>query len=141
MKKLIISSIVGLSTSLFANTVCSTQSNDLLQQLVQNHPTIKMSQEAIKVAKERVDSAFWGFFPTPSVDVSSRDSDRYTTTARLDQPIWTGGKLMSKYDMANSQEQENFFALQENSYTLIENFLSILESYMQAQSNIELFSF
>lgn len=96
-----------------------------------------MSQEAIKVAKERVDSAFWGFFPTPSVDVSSRDSDRYTTTARLDQPIWTGGKLMSKYDMANSQEQENFFALQENSYTLIENFLSILESYMQAQSNIE----
>lgn len=39
--------------------------------------------------------------------------------------------------MANSKEQENFFALQENSYTLIENFLSILESYMQAQSNIE----
>jgi len=136
LKKLIISSIFGLSTSLFANAVCNTDSNDLLKQLVQNHPTIKMSQEAIKAAKERVDSAFWGFFPTPSVDVSSRDSDRYTTTARLDQPIWTGGKLMSKYDMANSKEQEDFFALQENSYSLIEKFLSVLESYMQSKSHM-----
>lgn len=82
-----------LTSVSFASEVCKTNSEELLSELLTNHPSIKMSQEVIKGAKERIDSAFWGFFPTPSVDVSAKDSDRYTTVARLDQPIWTGGSL------------------------------------------------
>lgn len=120
----------------FASEVCQTSSNELLRSLVSNHPSILMSQEIIKAAKENIDSAFWNFFPTPSVDVSAKNDDRYTTVARLDQPIWTGGKLTSEYDMSKSKEQESFFELQETSYNLIENFLSVLESYNQAKANI-----
>lgn len=125
-----------LTTVSFASEVCKTDSDELLSQLLSNHPSVKMSQEVIKGAKERVDSAFWGFFPTPSIDVSGKDSDRNTTVARLDQPIWTGGKLTSKYDMATSKEKENVYELEENSYKLIESYLNILESYLQSKSNI-----
>lgn len=92
-----------LALPVFGNEMCKTNSDELMSKLVANHPSIKMSQEMIKGAKERIDSAFWGFFPTPSVDVSARDSDRNVTVARLDQPLWTGGKLTSKYDMATSK--------------------------------------
>ena len=119
------------TTISFASEVCKTDSDDMLSQLLSNHPSVKMSQEVIKGAKESVDSAYWGFFPTPSVDVSGKDSDRHTAVARLDQPIWTGGKLTSKYDMATSKEKENVYELEENSYKLIESYLNILESYLQ----------
>lgn len=125
-----------ITTIGFASDVCKTDSNELLSELLTNHPSIKMSQEVIKGAKERIDSAFWGFFPTPSVDVSAKDSDRYTTVARLDQPIWTGGKLTSKYDMATSKEKENIEELQETSYKLIENYLNILENYLQSKNSL-----
>ena len=136
MKKKL-SLVMYLLTSVsFASEVCKTDSDELLSQLLLNHPSIKMSQEVIKGAQKRVDSAFWGFFPTPSVDVSAKDNDRYTTVARLDQPIWTGGKLTSKYDIATSKEKENIFELEENSYKLIENYLNILENYLQSKANI-----
>lgn len=125
-----------LTLPVFGNDMCKTDSDELLSRLVTNHPSIKMSQEIIKGAKERVDSAFWGFFPTPSVDVSARDSDRNLTVARVDQPIWTGGKLTSKYDMATSKEQENIFELEDTSYKLIENFLNVLDNYSQSKANI-----
>ena len=120
----------------FSSEICKMDSDKLLSQLITNHPSIKMSQEVIKGAKERVDSAFWGYFPTPSVDVSVRDEDRNLTTARIEQPIWTGGKITSKYDIATSKEQETILELQETSYNLIENFLSILNAYMQSKANI-----
>lgn len=125
-----------VSTVSFASEVCKTSSDELLSLLISNHPSIKMSQEVIKGSQERVDSAYWGFFPTPSVDVSAKDKDRYTTVARLDQPIWTGGKLTSSYDIATSKEKENVQELQETSYKLIENYLNTLESYLQSKTSI-----
>lgn len=120
----------------FSSELCKTNSDELLSQLVTNHPRIKMSQEAINIAREKIDSAFWGFFPTPSVDVSARDSDRSLITARIEQPIWTGGKLTSNYDIATSKEKETIYGLQETSYKLIEDFLNLLNSYMQSKANL-----
>lgn len=120
----------------FSYEICKTNSDELLSQLVINHPSIKMSQESINIARERIDSAFWGFFPTPSVDISARDNDRNLTTARIEQPIWTGGKLTSNYELATSKEKENIYGLQETSYKLIENFLNMLNTYMQSKANL-----
>ena len=129
-------SILLISNVGFASEICKINSDELLTSLVTNHPSIKMSNEIIKSSQERINEAFWNFFPTPSVDVSVRDSDRHLTTARVEQPIWTGGKLTSKYDIATSKELENVFGLQETSYNLIENFLSLLNIYMQSKANL-----
>lgn len=136
MKKKLLTLLFCLTSSSFANEVCEINSNTLLKQLITTHPSIMMSQEIIKGSKAKIDSAYWGFFPTPSVDVSARNGDNYTTVARLDQPVWTGGKITSKYDIAKSQELENLNGLKETSFKLIENYFAIIEKYTQAKSNI-----
>ena len=65
-----------LTSLSFASEVCKTDSDEMLSQLLLKHPSVKMSQEAIKGAKYKVDSAFWNYFPTPSVDFSARDEGR-----------------------------------------------------------------
>ena len=78
--KIKFSLIVSLFTTLsFASEVCQISSDEMLSQLLLKHPSVKMSQEAIKGAKYKVDSAFWNYFPTPSVDFSARDEGRNTT--------------------------------------------------------------
>lgn len=131
-----ITALLFLTCSVFAASTCTMPAQTFISQLVSNHPSIKMSQEAILAAKARVESAQWGYYPTPSVEVSAKDGDRYTTTMRLDQPLWTGGKITSRVNMAQSKEQENFFELQESSYKLIENFLRVLEVHLQASSQL-----
>lgn len=136
MKNKILLSML-LSISLFANESCDKDTSGLLTELLGSHPSIKMSQEMVNGSKEKVDSAFWQFFPTPSADVSVRDSDRNATTLRLDQPLWTGGKISNNYDLAVSKENENSFALEETSFKLIETYFNLIETYFQSKSNIQ----
>lgn len=56
--------------------------------------------------QKEVDSAFGDFSQHHQLMFQQKDSDRHTTVARLDQPIWTGGKLTSKYDIATSKEKK-----------------------------------
>lgn len=135
MKKFLLSFIV-LQELVFCDNICTIESNQILKDLISIHPSVKMNSEAIKGAEYKVDSAKWKFYPTPSVDVSYRDSDRFQTTARLDQPLWTGGKLTSGYDIADSQKNEIFFESQETSFKLIDNFYNIIQSYLQAKENL-----
>jgi len=137
MKKLFTLLFLCISHISFASEVCQDDSKALLKELLLNHPSIKMSQEVIKGSKQRIDSAYWEFFPTPSVDVSAKDGDRYTTVARLEQPLWTGGKLTSGYDIAQSKEQESINQLRESSFKLMDNYFNILEKYFKAKMNIK----
>ncbi len=120
----------------FASSVCETKTNEILTRLVENHPNLKMSQEILKGSTEKIDAAMWNFYPTPSLDISARDEDRHTVVARLEQPLWTGGKLTSNYNIAISRDKENFYSLQETSYKLIDEILNILENYLQSKMNI-----
>ena len=56
-----------LITASFASEECQVDSNELLSQLVTNYLSIKMSEEMIKRAQERIDAAEWGYSPTPSL--------------------------------------------------------------------------
>lgn len=109
---------------------------ELIKSGLEKHPSIALVNEAIKVANSAVDSAKWGFFPTPSVDVSQKGSTNQTT-ARLDQPIWTGGKLTSAYDVASSKKDEMKISLEESKYNLIDNFIAVLQTYLVAKAQIE----
>ena len=136
MNNKIILSILFASVSSFASDICQINSSELLNEILLSHPSIQASSEAIKGSDARIDSAKWGYYPTPSVEMSVKDKDRYTTVARLDQPLWTGGKLDSAYDIATSKKNETMYEFQETSYKLIENFLSILQNYTTSKANI-----
>lgn len=130
MRKIIV--FIFSVIQLFANTSVE----DLISKVVNNHPSITMSKEAIKSSEEGVDSAMWQYFPTPSVEVA-RGSNSNQITARLEQPIWTAGRLDANYNKALSGEKEALFELEEKKYKLIEMILTHSQNYVQAKYSKE----
>lgn len=106
---------------------------DLISKAVNHHPSIQVSQEAFKISEEELNSAKWQYFPTPSVDFSN-SSKNNEVVAKLEQPLWTGGKLDSQYDIALSSKAEAGYTLEESKYRLVERILNLLQAYSQGKS-------
>lgn len=153
MKKYIISLIIA-SMSLYAsdtsqritfsetgNTSCKVSFDKIILEGLESHPSIEMSKETIKGAEFEVDSAKWGYFPSPSVDYSTKSKDKERLVVRLEQPIWTGGKLDSAYDKAQALEKEAIYELAENRFKLIENYIDTLKEYLQTKDKINTLNF
>lgn len=119
------------------SSTCSVHVEELISKTLSSHPSIKMSRQIIKGADAQVDGAKWNYFPTPSVDYSQASGRRNGVTARLDQPLWTGGKLDSTMDITLSQKNASEFALDESGYTLMSNLLNLLQSYSQLEGSVE----
>ena len=75
---------------------------DLFGLVFENHPALQSQSRLIDAAQAEVRGATWQFFPTPSVSVEqvsaspndpSYNKDRRVTTFRLQQPLWTAGRL------------------------------------------------
>jgi len=115
---------------------CHNSVDTLIQNTLAQHPGITMSRQAIIGADAQVAGAKWGYYPTPSVDVS-QSSGRRGTTFRVDQPLWTGGKIDASVGFAQAQKEESEIGLLENSYMLASNFLTIVQNYTQAQRSIK----
>ena len=130
MKKIIvfIFSIISISAD--------TNFEDLVSKVINNHPSVAMSKETIKSSQEGINSAMWQYFPTPSVELS-KGSNSNQTVAKLEQALWTGGKLDANYNKAISSEKEALFELEEKKYKLIEMILTHSQNYVQAKYSKE----
>jgi adhesin transport system outer membrane protein len=101
------------------------------------HPSITVTKKLILGADLQLSSARWGYYPTPSIDVS-RSSNKTRTTFRIDQPLWAGGKIDAIHDKAKAQKDEAIHVYAESQYKLIEDHLNTLQKYLQAQDKIRI---
>jgi len=120
-----------------SNNNCSVKFEELVFDGLNTHPSIEMSRETIKAAEFEVDIAEWGYFPTPSIEYSVKSGDKNKITTRLDQPIWTGGKIDSAYDKAIAMKKEASHELNENRYKLIDNYVDALKEYLKTKKKIK----
>jgi adhesin transport system outer membrane protein len=81
----------------------------LIASALASHPSAQGQRALVQSAEAGVDSARWQFYPTPSVSVETANAsaadrvyqgDKRVATARLQQPLWTGGRLMAGIDKA-----------------------------------------
>lgn len=128
--------VVEVYGSVGKNHTCSKGVSDLLETANRNYPSIRASRQMMLGANAQMQSAKWNYFPTPSVDISQR-AGRSGTTLRLDQPLWTGGKLDALSDLAAARQDEAHYTLGESSYALAGKFLMVLQSYIQADGQIK----
>lgn len=105
---------------------------DMVSRIMKNHSSIASSNEAIKGAEEAVGGAIWQYFPTPSIDMS-RNGSAAATTFKLEQPLWTGGRLDANYNLALSSKAESMQVLEENKYKLLETILGYCQNYIEAK--------
>lgn len=111
----------------------SVDFKELVVKVLTTHPTIKMSEESIKYTNEKVSEAKWQFYPTPYFDVSQGPNGT-KTTARIEQPVWTFGKLESNLNLAYSRQKETTYELDEEKNKLIELLLKYTQDYYLAKS-------
>ena len=119
------------------NDSCSIEFESLVLDGLESHPSIKMSKESIKSAQFEVDIAKWGYYPSLSVDYSTKSADEKQIVTRLDQPIWTGGKIDSTYDKAKALEKEANHELDENRYKLVDKYVNTLKEYLKSKDKIK----
>ena len=81
----------------------------LINSVLALHPSAEGQRALVQSAAAGVDSARWQFYPTPSVSIETAQSratdrlyqgDNRVSTARLQQPLWTGGRLTAGMDKA-----------------------------------------
>lgn len=81
----------------------------LIASVLVSHPSAQGQRALILSAEAGVDGARWQFYPTPSVSVETANTssaDRLykdgalVSTLRLQQPLWTGGRLTAGVDKA-----------------------------------------
>ncbi len=81
----------------------------LIASALASHPSAQAQRALVQSAEAGVDSARWQFYPTPSVSVETASAsaadrlyrgDNRVATLRLQQPLWTGGRLTAGMDKA-----------------------------------------
>ena len=117
--------------------ICDIKFDELLSEGLNSHPSITVSKKLILGADLQLNSAKWGYYPTPTIDVS-RSSNKTRTTFRIDQPLWAGGKIDAIRDKARAQKKEAIYIYVESQYQLIEDYLNTLQKYLQAQDKIHI---
>jgi outer membrane protein, adhesin transport system len=86
---------------------------ELIDEVLSTHPSVRSQRALGESAKDAVEGAKWQFYPTPSigfeqVDTSKSDpnypsyGDKSVTTLRLQQPLWTGGRLTAGLERAQA---------------------------------------
>ena len=96
---------------------------ELIHSVLATHPSVRSQQAQGESAKKAVESAQWQFYPTPSigfeqVDASAQDpnypsyGDSNVATLRLQQPLWTGGRLTAGLDKARASVLSSEASLQ-----------------------------
>jgi adhesin transport system outer membrane protein len=91
-----------LALSLAAATAQAAGMVDLLNLTFDSNPSLQSQASLVRASQAEVKGANWQFYPTPSVSVeqvsasnqdTSYNKDSRVITFRLQQPLWTAGRL------------------------------------------------
>jgi adhesin transport system outer membrane protein len=80
---------------------------ELLQEAVAYHPDILSKKGDVNSAGFNLEGAEWGRWPSVSVQVQSANSNNTVSRStmgllRVEQPLWTGGRVTSQIGVANA---------------------------------------
>lgn len=113
----------------------------LIDATLQSHPAIQSQRAQQGAALAEVDAARWQFFPTPSISLekasAGRDDLAYTgdsrvATVRLQQPLYTGGRLTAARERAEAGVQVSQGALDETREQLALRVVQVYSDWLAA---------
>lgn len=75
----------------------------VLTRVLEVHPTVRRAQAEAEVARLQRDAARWGRYPSLSVSAQSADVGGSAATLRVQQPVWTFGRIEHAIGAAEAQ--------------------------------------
>jgi len=107
----------------------------LIDATLKHHPSVKSAELAIKGANAGIDSAKWGYWPTPLVSVDNSEGRR-STLFQISQPLWTGGKLDAAVDKATALKSESTADLEQSRYDLALKCIELYGTLIQTEGRL-----
>ena len=94
---------IVLGCCLLASSVCAAPLtfDQALQATLSTHPLVQGKRSARAAAKAEREGAEWQRYPTPSIEAQTGEDN--ASLLRLDQPLWTGGRITAGIDAAGSR--------------------------------------
>lgn len=99
------------TTAAAAAPLRRTEARTLIREALDTHPAVLAARQAQDSARFDVEGAHWQFYPTPSIGYeavsrqTSATANQRSGVLRLQQPVWTGGRLTFQLDRARANEQ------------------------------------
>lgn len=73
----------------------------VLQEARRSHPSVRLRQSELQVATTELQTARWGRYPSLSTEIiAAKGADQ--SLARVQQPLWTGGRLTGQIALAEA---------------------------------------
>ena len=91
---------------------------ELLEISVQKHPSVLQARSQAQAAGFDLDAAQWGRFPTGSFEVRTK-TYLSQNLAKIEQPVWTGGKISSRIGLSESNLRVAEAAIREAQITAL----------------------
>lgn len=73
---------------------------NLINEAIQKSPAVLSKDSAFQAALSTEDGAKWQYFPTPTISTEQGESGQNVTIAKIQQPLWAGGRIDAEYDKA-----------------------------------------
>jgi adhesin transport system outer membrane protein len=77
-----------------------------------NHPQLAIKRSELAAAGYELDAAQWQRWPTVGLDTKAIE-DGYQLTAKVEQPLWSGGRISGQIKTASAAQQVALLALSE----------------------------
>ena len=74
--------------------------NQVMQTALSSHPAVLGKLSSAAAAKAEQAGAEWQRYPTPSIEAARLDSGGTSTLLRIQQPLWTGGRITAGIEAA-----------------------------------------
>ena len=138
--------LLGLALGLWLPAACAQTLEGLLQEVLRLHPTVQSRQATVRSRQASVDAASWQYYPTPSVsservshsaDDPSYGADSSVTTLRLQQPLWTGGRLSAQSSKAQADQRAAELGVIENQDQLAFDLVSAYGDWLGASMKLQ----
>ena len=104
-----------------------------------SHPLVEQKRRNLDASAQDMKSAQWKWFPTLTLETSQTlggqpqilgNPDPYAGNIKVEQPLWTGGRITSEVDMAQARKQMAQLQLHETQQDLM---LRVLQAFFDYQ--------
>lgn len=128
------------------NGVASAPHRTLMAELLIRHPAVQAALSQKTSAEHDTEGAKSQFLPTASVGLEKSTqstnalTDGRTTFVRLQQPLWTGGRLTAQLDKARAQEELANLTVSEQRLNLATRWLQLWAEVQGAELKSQAFT-
>lgn len=108
-----------------------------LRQAVQTHPSIRSRAAEVRAAGHDRDAAEWAPYPAFSADVNQTEEGGSQSTARVQLPLWTAGRISGQIELARAGLTAAEFSVIEAEQTVLLQTATAYADLLRAQAKLQ----